>query len=244
MRRRLTGVLLALLLTAGAVVGRCDRLHERQHPRSGAVVSGTRTSRCGANAIDWTLTSERHHDNGYVPVLASTVGGGVRTSSWRRPHGMHEQCDYSVAASSRPSCRRSSRAAIVKTSASMTPARGHGATPDTSTTTTKSMVHESGRRQARIVDQPDRAASNRTDLMTAATPVNHSLMEWLATVAEPDRPPMERSRPTAIADYMRSPATTSIIGRPARWRGRNSGRRARRALPGPCAAGPMPPSRG
>ena len=86
MRRRLIGILLALLLTTGAVA-------------AGAVTSGNTDTRgvvlfvgdsnvtLSANTIDWTLTWFHHHNNGYVPVLASRVGSTIRTPSCLDPTG-------------------------------------------------------------------------------------------------------------------------------------------------------------
>jgi hypothetical protein len=78
MRRGLVGVLLALLVTAGAVAAGAVNT-TNAHTRGVVLFVGDSNMTLGATAIDWTLTWEQHHNNGYVPVLASRVGAAIRT---------------------------------------------------------------------------------------------------------------------------------------------------------------------
>jgi hypothetical protein len=86
MRRRLIGVLLALLLTTGAVAANAAT-SSNANTRGVVLFVGDSNVTLSSNTIDWTLTWFEHHNNGYVPVLASRVGSTIRTASCLDPSG-------------------------------------------------------------------------------------------------------------------------------------------------------------
>lgn len=85
MRRRLTVVLLALLLTAGAV-GAGALTTSNAKTRGVVLFVGDSNITLGAAAINWMLTWQEHPNNGYVPVLAPRVGSAIRTPDCLDPN--------------------------------------------------------------------------------------------------------------------------------------------------------------
>jgi lysophospholipase L1-like esterase len=57
------------------------------HVRGVVLFVGDSNITLGAATIDWDLTWNSHNDNGYVPVLASRVGAGIRTPDCLDPTG-------------------------------------------------------------------------------------------------------------------------------------------------------------
>src|SRR4051794_524802 len=75
----------AAFVAAGVLVVTCTArvvgatTADNSHVRAVVLFVGDSNVSLGAGPIDWVLTSQDHNDNGYIPVMASRFGAGIRT---------------------------------------------------------------------------------------------------------------------------------------------------------------------
>jgi len=79
--RKILGSLtiVGVVVAAGHVGAAFTSDGHNDHVRAVVLFVGDSNETFAANRIDWTLTWNDHNDNGYIPVMASHVGAGIRT---------------------------------------------------------------------------------------------------------------------------------------------------------------------
>ena len=80
MRKILGALTIVAVVVAASPVGAALTTDDHNdHVRAVVLFVGDSNETFGANRIVWTLTWNDHNDNGYIPVMASRVGAGIRT---------------------------------------------------------------------------------------------------------------------------------------------------------------------
>jgi hypothetical protein len=80
MRKILGALTIVAVVVAASPVGAALTTDDHNdHVRAVVLFVGDSNETFGANRIVWTLTWDDHNDNGYIPVMASRVGAGIRT---------------------------------------------------------------------------------------------------------------------------------------------------------------------